>query len=204
MEITILSQPSNSHTITQLTDHLWTGGDLPAQPGTASFTLDAWLTAGIDTIIDTRAEWTDEDLVTSLAPQVSYLHAGVYDEGQTMPDSWFDATTSFALDRINAGSTVLAHCHMGINRGPSTAYAILLTLGWDPVDAVDHIHAMRPIAAVFYAEDAVRWASRRQELLPSETNHQISRLADWRAAHPMEAGRTMRAPRIEPLPQQQH
>ena len=120
-----------------------------------------------------------------------------------MPDSWFDATTSFALDRINAGSTVLAHCHMGINRGPSTAYAILLTLGWDPVDAVDHIRAVRPIAAVFYAEDAVRWASRRQELLPAETNHQISRLADWRAAHPMEAGRTMRAPRIEPLPQQQ-
>ena len=52
---------------------------------------------------------------------------------------------------------MLAHCHMGINRGPSMGFAILLALGWDAEEALDAIHAARPIAFIAYAEDALRW-----------------------------------------------
>jgi hypothetical protein len=70
---------------------------------------------------------------------------------------WFDEGVAFAREAIESDGVVLAHCHMGINRGPSMGFAILLALGWDAREALDAIHAARPIAFVAYAEDALRW-----------------------------------------------
>ena len=62
-----------------------------------------------------------------------------------MPDAWFDRGVAFALDALaRPGTKVLSHCHMGINRGPSLAYAVLLALGTDPVEALDALRRARP------------------------------------------------------------
>jgi len=47
---------------------------------------------------------------------------------------------------------------MGINRGPSMGFAILLATGMEPVAALTAIRRVRPIAAISYAGDALdRW-----------------------------------------------
>jgi len=78
---------------------------------------------------------------------------------------------------------VLLHCHMGINRGPSAAYAVLLSLGWDPIAAIAVIRAKRPIAAVGYAEDALDWWHRRTDASPAHRRADVERLARWRLAN---------------------
>jgi protein-tyrosine phosphatase len=46
---------------------------------------------------------------------------------------------------------LLVHCAMGINRGPSMAFRILLELGWEPLAALEAIRSARPIADIGYA-----------------------------------------------------
>ena len=50
---------------------------------------------------------------------------------------------------------------MGINRGPSMGFAVMLAQGWDPIEALDRIRERRPIAYVGYAEDALDWWLRK-------------------------------------------
>jgi protein-tyrosine phosphatase len=78
---------------------------------------------------------------------------------------------------IEGGGTVLTHCHMGVNRGPSLGFAVLLAQGWDPVEALDTIRTARPIAWVAYAEDALRW--HHGEASP-ELEADLRRLQEWR------------------------
>jgi len=92
---------------------------------------------------------------------------------------------------------VLAHCHMGINRGPSMGFAILLSLGWDAREALDALHAARPIAFVAYAEDALRWhhGDRSAQL---ETD--LRRLREWRRDNDLDLGEVLRAVRVQDEP----
>ena len=136
--------------ITQLTSTLWTGGDLPDDDETAVSDIADWLEAGITHVVDNRVEANDEELVGLDAPRVAYPHNGADDAGQRMPDAWFDRTVDFARDAWAADpdAGVLVHCHMGINRGPSAAFAVLLDLGWDVIEAIALVRTLRPIAAV--------------------------------------------------------
>lgn len=176
----------------RLTEFLWTGGDLPDPLDEARDTLREWQAVGISALVDTRAEWTDEDVVAMVAPEMDYLHAGVDDGGKPMPDWWFDAITHFALDRINQRQGVLVHCHMGINRGPSAAFAILLATGWTSVAALERIRTARPIAAVGYAECAVRWWHRRLGVDPVTSAEEVEQVRSWRREHPVDAPRLVR------------
>ena len=75
-----------------------------------------------------------------------------------MPGEWFEDLTAWAVDALDdPDARLLVHCHMGVNRGPSAAFAILLALGWDPFDALDAIRDARPIAYIAYAEDVLAW-----------------------------------------------
>ena len=179
--------------ITHLTGQLWTGGDLPDGLTPAAATVEAWQRAGIRHIVDNRVEWSDEDLVNEVAPEIRYLHNGVDDAGQIMPDSWFQTVTDFAHESFQLGGGVLVHCHMGINRGPSAAYAVLLTQGWDPVDAIDLIRTARPIAAVGYAEDALRWWHRTNNTPTTQRRTDSARLAHWRRQNPHDTIRIIKA-----------
>ncbi len=175
------------------------GGDLPPGPDDALADLRAWEEIGVTHVIDNRLEWSDKDLVTRALPEVAYLHNGVDDVGQRMPDQWFDRGVDFALDAWtnNSSAVIAVHCHMGINRGPSLAYAILLALGWDPIEAVDLIRTKRPIAAVGYAEDALDWNLRCKGADDEARLAEKARLVTWRRANPHDTYRIIRAIRVE-------
>jgi 8-oxo-dGTP pyrophosphatase MutT (NUDIX family) len=147
--------------ITQITDRLWTGGD---RGRTAMLTyLTQVDLAGITHIIDCRPQGrSDQQVAQTLTPHVGYLLNGQADNGQVMPDSWFDAGVDFALQALtDPDAQVLAHCQLGINRGPSMALAILLATGMEPDAALTAITDARPIAEVAYADDAIAWWTRR-------------------------------------------
>jgi hypothetical protein len=176
-----------------ITDRLATGGDLPEGDGEAVRHLDEWERLGITHVVDNRAEYSDEAFVADHAPQIAYLHHGIDDAGQRLPDAWFDDGVSFVRSALaQSGTRVLVHCHMGINRGPSLAYAVLLDAGWDPVAAIDAIRAARSIAAVGYAEDALDWHLRRSGATPLERSAAHRRLRAWRQTHPLDVVRIIR------------
>lgn len=178
--------------ITRLTDTLWTGGDLPDDE-TLPAVLEGWRSVGIGVIIDCRVEWTDEDFVAEYAPEIRYVHHGIDDIGQHVAPGWFDQLVAAAAPRPeDPADGVLVHCHMGINRGPSGAYALLLAAGHDPVGAIELIRTRRPIAGVSYAEDALRWWHRRNGTPEADRVEQRSALADWRRANRMHTIRLLR------------
>lgn len=167
--------------VTQLTDQLWIGGELSAtNRKLAQRQLDELTNIGVDSIIDCRIERDDVDWVTEAKAQIDYLHIGVEDAGLQMPDDWFDEGTDYGLDQIKSGHVVLAHCQMGINRGPSMGFAILIAQGWDPTEALDLIRARRPIARIAYAEQAVDWWFRKVGAPVADAAEQIRRIETWR------------------------
>jgi hypothetical protein len=101
---------------------------------------------GITHIVDVRLEWSDLDTFAERAPDIGYLHHGMDDAGQAVPAAWFEQAVSWieAAYAENPDAVVLTHCHMGINRGPSLGFAVLLAQGWDPVEAIAAIRAARP------------------------------------------------------------
>lgn len=184
--------------VSRLTASLWIGGDLDTRRmATARAQLAELMAAGINTIIDCRAEWDDAGWVTEDNPQIDYLWIGVDDAGQRMPYDWFDEGTAYALEQIAGGHVVLSHCHMGINRGPSMGFAILLALGWDPIEALDLIRCSRPIAFVAYAEDALDWWLHTTGAAAPDRRRQRTRLAQWRHENAMDVARVIRRIRTE-------
>ena len=179
--------------ITQLTDTLWTGGDLPDNDDEAIDHIGQWQHLGIATIIDCRWEWTDKDLVADVAPTITYFEHGVDDAGQHIPGIWFDELLATA-ESTAPGAGTLVHCHMGMNRGPSGAYSVLLANGFDPVAAIDLIRLRRPIASVAYAEDALRWWHDRNNTVEPRRRDDIARLAAWRSANAKRIVRRLRSP----------
>jgi len=182
--------------ISRVTEHVWTGGDLPAHIGEPAMLADLnqIQAAGITDIIDNRLECSDEEFVAAHAPNVGYLWNGQDDVGQQMPDSWFSDGVKFALHAIadNPDAQVLAHCHMGINRGPSMAFAILLALGMDPVAALTAIRRSRPIAAISYAGDALDWWQRETGCPAGVAGRQRAEVAAWHRANPINVVRIIR------------
>ena len=149
--------------ISWLTDDLATGGDLSFDPELAAEQVEDIVRAGITHIIDMRKEDSDEAIWEREG--IKYLHLGVNDaHGYHIPHSIFDAGVEFARQAEIEDGKVLAHCHMGINRGPSMAMAILMDKGYRPTKAWDLIREKRPIAAVAYAEDAMLAHLERNEV----------------------------------------
>jgi len=141
--------------ITWLTDDLATGGDFDYNAMVANMQLRDLLNQQVGMVIDTRIE-DDDSAIWSCQP-VEYVHIPEDDyQGNHIAPADFDQAVLLARAAAAEGKKVFVHCHMGINRGPSTAFAILLDRGWEPSAAFDLIRSKRPIAAVYYAEDALR------------------------------------------------
>ena len=173
-----------------VTPYLAIGGDLETtSEDVAVGQLGELGDAGITHVIDVRVEWSDEEWVRGRRADLEYLHLGIDDAGQRVPDEWFEEGVRFALEGIDSGGVVLAHCHMGINRGPSMGFAVLLSLGWDAVEALDAIHAARPIAFIAYAEDALRW--HHGEGTPG-FEEDVRRLRRWRDDNDLRLENVMR------------
>ncbi|TQL60932.1 protein-tyrosine phosphatase family protein [Oryzihumus leptocrescens] len=177
--------PANPANISFVTDRLAVGGDLDWREAVARTQLEELVGLGVSHIVDVRVEWSDEEFVAVHAPQVRYLHHGMDDDGQRVAAAWFDTGVGWALDALEGdpAHVVLTHCHMGINRGPSLGFAVLLAQGWDPVEALDAIRAARPIAYIDYARDALRWHHARAGHGRRELTRDLKRLADWRESN---------------------
>jgi len=168
-----------------VTDQMTISGDLHPDPRRATAQIAGWQRTGITHVLDTRHEWSDESLVAETAPEIVYGWIGTDDDGRRQPDDWFDAGVAFATDAFSSeDSMVLVHCHMGINRGPSMAYRILLELGWDPIDALAEIRSARPIADIAYATDALDHFHNRHEIAEPERALDRDRLNAWQRGYP--------------------
>lgn len=164
-----------------VTDHLLVGGDLDTRDGDlAGRQLSELVEAGVTHLVDTRIEWDDLAWVAERSPSIHYLHLGMDDAGQKVPSEWFEEAVTWALEAIETGGTVLTHCHMGINRGPSLGFAVLLAQGWDALDALERIREVRPIAFVAYAEDALRWHHEREGSPDVRLSSDLDRVGRWR------------------------
>ena len=178
-----------------LTDGIIISGDLSEDPDQAVQQLDRWDQAGITHVLDTRLEWSDEELVAEHAPDIVYGWIGTDDDGNAQPDEWFDAGLAFSADALSSPDAVLlVHCHMGINRGPSMAYRILLESGWEPIEALDAIRDARPIADIGYAGDALNHYHRSHSVPAKRRTHDWDRLVAWRHEHRMTRLRLLRTP----------
>jgi dual specificity phosphatase 3 len=165
----------------KITDQLWIGGDLSSyDEELAGRQLRELVEHGLTHILDVREEWSDEEQVAREQPQLHYLSHGIPDLGQEVDADWFDDAVDFALEALTEpGNVLLAHCHAGINRGPSVGFAILLALGHDPIDALELIRRERPFAMIAYAEDALRWAHARLDM-QRDLDTDLVRLGVWR------------------------
>lgn len=186
--------------ISRVTHRVWTGGDLPSDLGEEAMlaSLGEIQKAGITHILDNRIEWSDEAFVEAHAPTMKYCWNGQDDAGQAMPDDWFMDGVDFALGAMeDPDAQVLAHCHMGINRGPSMAFAILLTTGMETVAALTAIRRARPIAAIAYAADALDWWHRMTETPAPVVNRQRAEVAAWYRRNPIDMVRIIRTIRSQ-------
>jgi dual specificity phosphatase 3 len=181
-----LAECANTHFVTPT---LAVGGDI--DPRRATEQLVDIGTLRITHVVDCRIEWDDERLFAQHLPNVSYLHHGMDDAGQRVPGDWFDVAIGW-IDAAGEDAVVLTHCHMGINRGPSLGFAVLLHQDWDVVDAIAAIRAARPVANVWYADDAVTWHHSRQGTDPRED---LVRLSHWREENPLDVVRVIRTAR---------
>ena len=186
--------------ISYISDRVWTGGDLPFHLGETPMAVDLAeiREAGITHMIDNRLECSDERYVRAHAPEIDYLWNGQDDAGQSMPDEWFNDGVDFALEALaDPDAQVLAHCHMGINRGPSMAFAILLATGMDPAAALTAIRAARPIAAISYADDALNWWHRMTETPAPAAKRERAEVMQWHRANPIDVIRIIASIRSE-------
>lgn len=164
-----------------VTDQICVTGDLSGDRLEALNQLDGWVNAGVTHIADVRAEWSDEDFVMRHAPEVEYLYFPTHDNGGAQSDRWFNNAVDAIVDALHANPRhkVLIHCHMGVNRAPSLAFAVLLQLGWDAVEALEQIRAVRPIAGILYAVQAVDWHSRCTMLSDEQRQDRRAQVGDW-------------------------
>jgi predicted protein tyrosine phosphatase len=121
---------------------------------------------------------------------LTHAHVGTADRAEAVDHAWFDAGVAAARRLLaERDGRLLVHCHMGVNRGPSMAYAVLLDAGWDPVAAIEAIRRARPIAAVGHAGAALRWHLDRSGASDAERWSARRRLGRWRADHPVDGRR---------------
>lgn len=162
-------------------------GDLPNHAPLRTEHLRQWAAAGVTDIIDCRIERTDEAEVRADQPHIRYHWVGVDDHGGEQPDEWFAAGVGAALSALSEpDALVLVHCHMGVNRGPSMAFAILLALGWSPADALDAIRTCRPIAGIIYADQALDWWHRANGVAADSAITEWQELEHWMDEHPVD------------------
>jgi hypothetical protein len=135
-----------------VTPRLATGGEV-----TSPAEVDDLVAAGITHVIDCGDGFTSAQLLAD-ERQISYMWNGVPDDGDSVThgDLWFARSLSFALPALAQPNTkVCAICAAGVNRGPSTVFAIMLAMGFTPTEAEELICTARPLAGLMYKAQAI-------------------------------------------------
>ncbi len=125
--------------LTRITDQLVVGGSIPPR---AYPRLKAM---GITAVIDLREEAKDdEEALKRLGIELLYLPAT--DRFAASQDQ-MRRGVEWALERINAGGQVYAHCKHGVGRGPLMGLAILVAQGQTTSSALRLLRSKRWQAA---------------------------------------------------------
>ena len=170
----------------EVDDRLYVCGDLPSDTDGFERVLGEWVAAGITHVVDVRSEWNDADRVGDAAPSLDYTWLGTHDEGGTQDAAWFEAgVDAITMALGDPAARVVVHCHMGVNRAPSLAFAVMMELGRGIEDALEAIRTARPIAAIAYAADAVRWFGERRSMDGGAVQAASDRARAWLASNPV-------------------
>lgn len=172
--------------ISWITPILATGGDLSPHEDEAEAQIHDILASGVGSIIDLRIEASDEWVWE--AAGVPYRNLGTNDaKGHKVPAELFDEVVRIAREDDKHGRKTLVHCHMGVNRGPSAAFAILLDRGVMPVHAYKEILKARPIVGLAYAKDAleahIERIQKSHPFSPRAARTMLRELHDFEANH---------------------
>lgn len=162
-----------------LTDRILIGASLRQGEGTATQRLAELVTDhGLTHILDCRSEAHDRYLIEDHAPGVQYMRCGLPDDGDAASDQWFARGLAMATDALaEPDAVLLIHCSNGQTRGPSMAFAVLLDMGQDPVDALRAVLRARPVARAEYANLALSWYLRRDGADEATRDAATARLA---------------------------
>ena len=171
-------------------------GDLSYNREAARIQLSEWEAAGITDVFDMRGEADDTQFIHENSSITSHWF-GVDDNGGKRDDAWFESVRDMAYEVLNDFSRdrkILVHCHMGVNRGPSALFAIMLATGWESLEALRAIRDVRPIAGIIYAPDAMSWWA-REELLCNEDQvaEQVQEVRAWLDRNPLDLGYVIRS-----------
>jgi len=111
----------------------------------------------LDVIVDCCEEDDAQLLLRSLVPNINYLWNPTADDGQhPKPVAWFQKSLDFVLPLLaKPNHHAYLHCAAGVNRGPSTLYAVLIALGIAPFEAEAMIRRARPQVGLAYKDDAL-------------------------------------------------
>ncbi|MGA1035175.1 MAG: dual specificity protein phosphatase family protein [Ilumatobacteraceae bacterium] len=176
-------------TICTAADRLSLSGDLHPDDDRAIHQLNNWRDHGITHVIDCRAEYNESERMARLAPDLHYTWVGTDDHLGKQDDYWFDAGVRAAFTALSDPKAhVLIHCHMGVNRGPSMGFAIMIAAGIEPIDALEAIRGSRPIAGIIYADQAIDWWTRSIGEHPSLAEIERERVTRWLDEHQLDAG----------------
>jgi hypothetical protein len=169
-------------------DSIAISGDLPSHGVRKFEQLDRWIEEGITDVIDVREERDDSEFIREYS-DINPIWLGVDDCGRRRDPEWFENLVKVAGDILaDPSRSVLVHCHMGVNRGPSAAYAILLDQGWHHLDALRAIREARPIAGIIYAPDAAEWFTNREVGSLSAALERRREVEDWLDRNPLDLG----------------
>ena len=123
----------------QITDHLFIG-DTPSRND-----YDILRDLGVHLIINMRIEKCPAR--DQHRPPLHFLWLPTIDSpGLVIPIGFLVRGVHAALETIQAGGKVYAHCAQGRHRGVAMGAAILIALGYDPNQAMELIKAQRPSA----------------------------------------------------------
>lgn len=144
------------HALNSVTNWLYLSGSLDVDEEIASAQIANYRQVGITDVLDCRAVWSDRVALAEQAPELTYWQVGSHDDGSPRLDEWFDGGLAVLASCLaKTDGKLLVHCHLGVNRGPSMAFRLMLELGIGTAEAIYLIKRARPIAGLGYAHDAV-------------------------------------------------
>ena len=168
---------------------IYVSGDLHHDKTCAEKQLDKWRKEELTHIVDCREEWNDSKIVKHYAPEITYWHIGTHDNGGVQEFDWFDKGTDLIEEALLVpNSKILIHCHMGVNRAPSMAFAALLRSGKGIVESLDAIRSARPIAAIMYAESALIWHGLKNNWSHKDIESGIREIHAWHRNNRIDIG----------------
>lgn len=134
----------------QVDDLIYVGGDMHPWMHEALGQFRGLVHHGVKAVIDCRQEHNDIHLGESVG--LEYHWVPTDDHGGKLEESWWASIIEYGRMHAGAQEPMFIHCHMGVNRGPSAAFAIMVScLGYEPIKAYDMIRSARPQAHVIYA-----------------------------------------------------